>query len=202
VTPVPTDLLRLGMGERYDAVVTLEDGVFPFVARRYGRPGLARALVRTASGSAPEPTYAPRELSGYPLPAGALSAAAGTALPAASPDSSQDVVLSGSMAPYVWTINGRTYDETVPLTVAAGQTTRLRVLNRSMMAHPVHLHGLWSDLEDDQGRFLVRKHTLVVKPGELLSYRVTADAPGRWAYHCHLLLHMELGMFREVVVDA
>jgi FtsP/CotA-like multicopper oxidase with cupredoxin domain len=71
-----------------------------------------------------------------------------------------------------------------------------------MMSHPIHLHGMWSDLEDETGSYLVRKHTINMPPGTQRSYRVTADALGRWAYHCHLLFHMEAGMFREVRVDA
>ena len=66
---------------------------------------------------------------------------------------------------------------------------------------PIHLHGMWSDIEDDEGQFQVRKHTVDMPPGTKRSYRVTADALGRWAYHCHLLFHMEAGMFREVRVE-
>ena len=67
-----------------------------------------------------------------------------------------------------------------------------------MMDHPMHLHGVWSELENGQGEHRPYKHTILVKPGERLSYLVTADEPGRWAFHCHLLYHMELGMMREV----
>jgi len=70
-----------------------------------------------------------------------------------------------------------------------------------MMEHPIHLHGMWSDLEDEHGEFLVRKHTISVPPGTKRSFRVTADALGRWAFHCHLLYHMMAGMFREVRVE-
>jgi CopA family copper-resistance protein len=110
--------------------------------------------------------------------------------------------LTGHMDRYRWSFDGVPASRAAPIRLARGERVRVVLVNDSMMAHPVHLHGLWSDLEDEAGRFLVRKHTLVVKPGELLSYRVTADTPGQWAYHCHLLLHMELGMLREVVVDA
>ena len=74
------------------------------------------------------------------------------------------------------------------------------LVNDTMMTHPIHLHGMWSELETPDGEFLARKHTVVVQPAQRLSYRVSADAIGRWAYHCHLLYHMEAGMFREVVV--
>jgi FtsP/CotA-like multicopper oxidase with cupredoxin domain len=69
-----------------------------------------------------------------------------------------------------------------------------------MMTHPIHLHGMWSDVEDEHGEFKVRKHTVVVQPGQKISYRVSAGPNGHWAYHCHLLYHMEAGMFREVIV--
>jgi FtsP/CotA-like multicopper oxidase with cupredoxin domain len=197
VNPVPTTLLRLGMGERYDAVVTVADGVFPFVARRYGKPGLARALVRTGAGAVPAEAFEPTELSGYPLTADALSAAPGAALPAKDADTSQDVQLGGSMAPYVWTINGRTYDDTVPLTVAAGQTTRLRVMNHSMMAHPLHLHGHTFQLGAAGGPG-TRKDTVLVPPMGAVDVAVLADNPGQWMLHCHTAVHMEAGMMTRL----
>ncbi|MFN8138144.1 MAG: multicopper oxidase family protein [Candidatus Nanopelagicales bacterium] len=197
VNPVPTSLLRLGMGERYDAVVTLSDGVFPFVARRYGKPGLARALVRTGAGAVPAAAFEPTELSGYPLTADVLSAAPGTALAKKDADTSQEVVLSGSMAPYVWTINGRTYDDTVPLTVAAGQTARLRVMNHSMMAHPLHLHGHTFQLGTAGGSG-TRKDTVLVPPMGAVDLAVLADNPGQWMLHCHTAVHMEAGMMTRL----
>jgi CopA family copper-resistance protein len=119
-----------------------------------------------------------------------------------TPSRTIELRLTGHMDRYRWSFDGVPASRAAPIRLTAGERVRFVLINDSMMAHPVHLHGLWSDLEDADGNFLARKHTLVVKPGELLSYRVTADALGRWAYHCHLLLHMELGMFREVVVDA
>jgi FtsP/CotA-like multicopper oxidase with cupredoxin domain len=79
---------------------------------------------------------------------------------------------------------------------------RLRVIlhNDTMMTHPMHLHGLWSELENPSGGFQVRKHVIAVQPAQRVSFLVTADALGRWAWHCHLLFHMDAGMFREVVV--
>jgi FtsP/CotA-like multicopper oxidase with cupredoxin domain len=81
-----------------------------------------------------------------------------------------------------------------------GERVRIVLVNDTMMAHPIHLHGMWSDLEDEHGAFHVRKHTVDMPPGSRRSYRVRADALGRWAYHCHLLYHMEAGMMREVEV--
>ena len=82
-----------------------------------------------------------------------------------------------------------------------GERVRITLVNDTMMEHPIHLHGMWSDVEDEHGRFLVRKHTVTVPPGTKRSVRVTADALGRWAFHCHMLLHMEGGMMREVRVE-
>ena len=74
------------------------------------------------------------------------------------------------------------------------------LVNDTMMTHPIHLHGMWSELMDARGEFVARKHTVTVQPGQRIAYEVMADALGSWAYHCHLLYHMEAGMFREVVV--
>jgi FtsP/CotA-like multicopper oxidase with cupredoxin domain len=83
-----------------------------------------------------------------------------------------------------------------------GERLRKEHVNDTNMTHPIHLHGMWSDLEDEAGGFHVRKHTIDMPPGTRRSYRVRADAPGRWAYHCHLLYHMETGMMREVRVES
>ena len=109
--------------------------------------------------------------------------------------------LTGHMHRYVWSFDGVPYGQAAPLRFAYGERLRIRLVNDTMMEHPIHLHGMWSDLEDESGAFKVRQHTVSVKPAQLLSHRVSADALGRWAYHCHLMLHMGLGMFREVVVD-
>ncbi|MBL8199602.1 MAG: copper resistance system multicopper oxidase [Chromatiales bacterium] len=109
--------------------------------------------------------------------------------------------LTGNMERYTWSFNGQKMSEAGPIRLALGERVRFLLVNDTMMDHPVHLHGMWSDLEDEEGRYKVRKHTLVVKAGHRLSYRVTADAPGAWAYHCHLALHMDTGMFRTVIVS-
>ncbi len=108
--------------------------------------------------------------------------------------------LTGNMERYAWSFNGQRMSEAGPIRLQLGERVRFLLVNDTMMDHPVHLHGLWSDLEDEEGRYKARKHTLVVKGGHRLSCRVTADAPGAWAYHCHLALHMDTGMFRTVIV--
>ncbi len=108
--------------------------------------------------------------------------------------------LTGHMERYVWSFNGQKFSEAEPLRFNYGERLRLVLVNDSMMIHPIHLHGMWGEIESNAGEFLVRKHTIIVQPGQRLVYAVTADALGRWAYHCHLLYHMEAGMFREVQV--
>jgi CopA family copper-resistance protein len=109
--------------------------------------------------------------------------------------------LTGHMERFAWSFNGIKFSGAEPIRFTYGERLRIVLVNDSMMAHPIHLHGMWSDLEDDAGAFLVRKHTIDMPPGTKRSYRVTADALGRWAYHCHLLFHMEAGMMRELRVE-
>jgi len=109
--------------------------------------------------------------------------------------------LTGHMEKFAWSFDGVPFADAEPLRLTYGERLRIVLVNDTMMTHPIHLHGMWSDLEDEAGTFLVRKHTVDVQPGTKRSYRVRADALGRWAYHCHLLYHMEAGMFREVRVD-
>ena len=109
--------------------------------------------------------------------------------------------LTGHMERFAWSFNGEKFSSAQPLRFNYGERLRIVLVNDTMMTHPIHLHGMWSDLEDAQGEFLVRKHTIDMPPGSKRSYRVRADALGRWAYHCHLLYHMESGMMREVRVE-
>jgi CopA family copper-resistance protein len=109
--------------------------------------------------------------------------------------------LTGHMERFAWSFDGVRFADAAPLRLTYGERVRIVLVNDTMMTHPIHLHGMWSDLEDDGGRFRVRKHTIDMPPGSRRAYRVTADALGRWAYHCHLLFHMEAGMFREVRVE-
>jgi CopA family copper-resistance protein len=109
--------------------------------------------------------------------------------------------LTGHMQRFVWSFDGKKFSESRPLQFNYGERLRIVLVNDSMMTHPIHLHGMWSEVESPEGEFLVRKHTIVVQPGQELRYGVTANALGRWAFHCHLLYHMEAGMFREVVVE-
>ncbi|MFT9447741.1 copper resistance system multicopper oxidase [Gluconobacter japonicus] len=109
--------------------------------------------------------------------------------------------LTGNMERYIWGFNGRKFSESGPIKLKKGERVRFTLINDTMMEHPIHLHGLWSELENGQGDYRPYKHTIISQPGSRMSYLVTADVPGMWAYHCHLLYHMDLGMFRTVVVS-
>ena len=109
--------------------------------------------------------------------------------------------LTGHMEKFSWSFDGIPFASAEPLRLNYGERMRIVLVNDTMMQHPIHLHGLWSDLEDADGNFMVRKHTVDMPPGTRRSYRVRADALGRWAYHCHLLYHMDAGMMREVRVE-
>jgi CopA family copper-resistance protein len=109
--------------------------------------------------------------------------------------------LTGHMERFAWSFDGEPFAKAEPLRMNYGERLRIVLVNDTMMTHPLHLHGMWSDLEDEAGDFMVRKHTVDMPPGTKRSYRVRADALGRWAYHCHLLYHMSTGMMREVRVE-
>jgi CopA family copper-resistance protein len=109
--------------------------------------------------------------------------------------------LSGNMERYIWGFNSEKFSSAQPIELKLGERVRFVLINDTMMEHPIHLHGLWSELENGHGDLRPFKHTIIVKPAERVSYLVSADTPGRWAYHCHLLYHMEAGMFRTVVVS-
>ena len=116
------------------------------------------------------------------------------------PEREINLHLTGNMSRYMWSINGVKYRDADPIQLKYGERLRINVVNDTMMNHPMHLHGMWSDLETSDTRHIPRKHTIIVQPGAQISYRVSADAKGKWAYHCHLIYHM-LGMFREVHVS-
>ncbi len=117
------------------------------------------------------------------------------------PGRTVELHLTGHMEKFAWSFNGVKFAQAEPLKFNYGERLRIVLVNDTMMSHPIHLHGMWSDLEDEQGAFHLRKHTIDMPPGTKRAYRVRADALGRWAYHCHLFFHMEAGMFREVRVE-
>jgi CopA family copper-resistance protein len=112
-----------------------------------------------------------------------------------------EIHLTGNMERFIWGFNGEKFSDAEPIRLKLGERVRFILVNDTMMDHPIHLHGLWSELENGHGEFRPYKHTINVKPAERLSYLVSADTPGQWAFHCHLLYHMESGMFRAVIVS-
>ena len=119
------------------------------------------------------------------------------------PEREIEIHLTGNMDRYMWSIDGKKYSEASdPILFRYGERLRLTMVNDTMMEHPMHLHGMWMYPENGTGAYLPRKHTIIVKPAERLSVAITADAKGDWAFHCHMLFHMEMGMFRVVRVSG
>jgi FtsP/CotA-like multicopper oxidase with cupredoxin domain len=190
VEPVTTDALMIGMGERYDVTVDLADGVFPLVASAEGKTGAALAMVRTGGGTLPGGSTAIPELSRRVILGSGLTAHPSVRLDDRAADRRLDVVIAGSMMPYRWTINGATFPNHEPLDIAPGERVRLLLRNRSMMFHPMHLHGHTFGLVDGGAR----KDTVIVRPMQSVEVDLEADNPGQWALHCHNIYHAEAGM--------
>ena len=125
----------------------------------------------------------------------------GGALDARGPGREVELHLTGNMARYDWSIDGQPFGDSRPVHFRHGERLRVILHNDTMMTHPMHLHGMWSELETPSGAFQARLHTVPVQPAQRVSFLVTADALGRWVWHCHLMFHMDMGMFREVLVS-
>ncbi|AJE81650.1 multicopper oxidase family protein [Streptomyces coelicoflavus] len=196
------DALLVGMGERYDVLVTLGDGVFPLVALAEGKNASGLALVRTGSGSAPSASVRPRELDGMIMTASQLRAADDVRLASAKTDVTHQVKLTGGMEKYNWAINGRPFDmadpQANPILVQEGQRVRLDFVNGTDMWHPMHLHGHTYQL----GSSGPRKDTTIVLPRTKTSVFLDADNPGQWMLHCHNAYHGEAGMMANVAYRA
>ena len=117
------------------------------------------------------------------------------------PSREVELHLTGNMERYSWSIDGLEFGKSTPVSLPHNERIRIILQNDTMMTHPMHLHGMWSELETDQGELRVRRHTIPVQPAQRISYLTTPHDLGRWAWHCHLLFHMDAGMFREVVVS-
>ncbi|MGL4317623.1 MAG: copper resistance system multicopper oxidase [Pseudomonas sp.] len=148
------------------------------------------------SGIAPEPVDGGRVLVYGDLKA--MRPAAGYR----APDRSIELKLTGNMERYFWSFNGQKYSEAEPIRLKYGERVRFRFVNQTMMNHPMHLHGMWMQLDKGNGQLNPLKHVVNVAPGQTLEVDVPADAVGEWAFHCHLIYHMASGMFRKVVVEA
>lgn len=198
VEPTEVDAVLIGMGERYDVLVTLADGVFPFVAEAEGKQARAFAIVRTGSGPPPPDDVVLGELTKRVGVARALKAAKEVSLSRRNPDHEFTIRLTGSMAKYDWAINGKAFDLKNPLAdarvIERGERIRLNFVNTTMMWHPMHLHG--HTFQQANGG--PRKDTSIVLPGRTLSVEFDADNPGRWLMHCHNIYHAEAGMMGTI----
>ena len=180
---LPTENLPVSIMHGPDNHGRDNSAVAMMAKRRYGEPGIGlgndgwRVL-----------TYADlRNLKSYP--------------DRRAPDRQFDMHLTGNMASFIWGMDGKKFSDSDAVRLLYGERVRINLINDTMMSHPMHLHGMWMDLYAGGSlQDFVRKHTVVVKPGELLSVDITVDAPGRWAFHCHLLYHMDAGMFRTFAV--
>lgn len=193
IEPVTASSLLIGMGERFDAIVTLGDGVFPIVSSAEGKQGQGFAVIRTSAGARLDPAIRPAELDTPPITGLALRAREDVRLDRRTPDRVHDLMLGMDMSGYRWTINGATYDQHVPLDIAQGQRVRLRFVNQTMMFHPMHLHGHTFQVVDGQGTG-PRKDTTLVLPNQTVEVDFDANNPGQWLVHCHNLYHGEAGM--------
>jgi multicopper oxidase len=194
VVPVPVDALLIGMGERYDVIVTAADGVFPLVALAEGKNALARALLSTGSGDAPDPDFQPTELTKRIGIIEMFTATTPANLGRPDPNLNLPVVLGGDMAKYEWTINGQPYSKTNPLQIHEGQRPTINFNNPTMMYHPMHLHGHTFQMVKADGTPGARKDTVIVLPNQKMNAVLIADNPGTWMLHCHNTYHQEAGM--------
>jgi FtsP/CotA-like multicopper oxidase with cupredoxin domain len=196
------DALLVGMGERYDVLVTLGDGVFPLVARAEGKNANGLALVRTGSGGKPSATVRPEELNGMIMTASQLRATDDVRLKSAKTDITHRIELTGGMDKYNWAVNGTPFDmknpEANPILIEEGRRVRLDFFNDTDMWHPMHLHGHTYQLGDSGPR----KDTAIVLPKKRLSVFFDADNPGQWMLHCHNAYHGEAGMMANVAYKA
>ncbi|MYT70745.1 MULTISPECIES: multicopper oxidase family protein [unclassified Streptomyces] len=187
-----TDALLLGMGERYDVLVTAGDGVFPLTALAEGKKATALAVLRTGGGAAPAASVRPKELEGRLLTADKLRAADDVALSGREPDRTLRFQLTGGMAAYDWAFDKKPYAADQRHPVRAGERVRLVFANSTSMWHPIHLHGHTFSLANVAGG--PRKDTAIVLPNGTLTVDLDADNPGLWMLHCHNVYHSEAGM--------
>jgi multicopper oxidase len=198
VVPTEVDAVLMGMGERYDVIVTAADGVFPLVAMAEGKNAVARALLSTGTGTAPEPGFQPAELKKRVGTVDMFTATAAVDLGAAKPDVNLSAVLAGDMMNYNWTINGQPFSNRTPLQIRQGQRAVLTFNNTTTMWHPMHLHGHTFQMIKPDGSPGARKDTAIVLPKQQVGVALIADNPGVWMLHCHNTYHQEAGMMTSL----
>ncbi len=190
VEHLEVDQLNIGMGERYDAIITVPDGVTAINAVPLGKKGAARALLRSSKGAVP-PVVSTAPVSARLANYDQLKAAPAMRLPTREPDQELVATLAGGTEGYKWTINGRAFQESEPFIVSEGERIRLTFDNQSMMWHPMHLHGHRFAVGDSAGAV---KDTVAVMAQQKRSVEFDADNPGQWMLHCHNAYHAEGGM--------
>lgn len=199
INPVQAGALLIGMGERYDVQVTLQDGVFPLVALAEGKNSTALALISTGMGTAPAPDVMPEELYGTVARYGAMHATTASALAVRQPDVTHTLQLTGGMARYNWGINGRSFDMSEPgalrFLMRHGQRVRVVFTNSTTMYHPMHIHGHTFQIAGNGPR----KDTVNVLPKQQVICDFDADNPGQWMTHCHNLYHSPEGGMMAVL---
>lgn len=194
VQPVEADTLLIGMGERYDVLVTVPaSGAVPVVAVAEGKEGRALVVLRAGQGPSPDPQASPAELTGRLLSLADLRPTADVQLAVRRPDRSYRVDLTGDMAAYDWGITAPESDGAT-LPVRQGERIRLEIRNTTGMWHPVHLHGHTFQVVAEDGGAGPRKDTVVVPANGSVTVELDADNPGQWALHCHNIYHAEAGM--------
>lgn len=196
VKPVTVDSLVLGMGERFDVLLEAEDGAFPVLAVPVGKPGTpAFAVLRTSSGETPTPSRPQR--SGRLLRYRDLAPEDSVTMPARQPDRTLSMDLRMVDGGRAWVINGRAFPDHEPLAIQQGERVRVEFVNRTMMFHPMHVHGHTFGMVGygtAAGAPGVRKDTVSVLPMQRMAVDFDADNPGQWLTHCHNVYHGELGM--------
>jgi FtsP/CotA-like multicopper oxidase with cupredoxin domain len=198
IVPTEVDAVLMGMGERYDVIVTAANGVFPLVAMAEGKNATARALLSTGAGSAPDPAFQPPELTKRVGTVDMFTATADFDLGPVKPDTTLSADLNGDMAHYNWTINGQPFSTRTPLPIKQGQRAVITFNNTTAMWHPMHLHGHTFQIIKPDGSRGARKDTTIVLPNQRVSVALVADNPGIWMLHCHNTYHQEAGMMTSL----
>ncbi len=206
VEPVTVDVVRIGIGERYDVVLEANNpGVWQVATVPEGKDGLARTVLRyeeSGESSSPPADARPKELGGRLLGYGDLRTAKDDSFPddgwLGGPDRTLDLTLSGGHGNYVWGIDGQVFPDADPLQVREGEWVRFNLQNRSMILHPMHLHGHFFQVRNGTGRGPFKDTVIVDAHMGDLSFDFVADNPGEWLFHCHNAYHLETGMARVV----
>lgn len=198
VRPVETDAVLVAMGERYDVMVTAEDGVFPLTALAEGKKASTMAVLRTGGGSLPEPDVRPAELDRKVLKSAAfLEPDESVAFSRRRPDRMMRIKLTGGMERYDWAFDDKPYSPNGLYDVREGERVRMVFINATDMWHPIHLHGHTFALAGINGSG-ARKDTAAVLPHRKVTIDFDADNPGLWMLHCHNIYHSESGMMTTV----